>query len=536
MQTQQISLVSTYSLQDFMALHFSPSGFRGRIMVGSRKSDAQSLYQVACYPVPEMAGYLKKMKQVNQDYYITANSFSGVCRNMSSLFALHNIVIDIDCHGNLPETERSHAIHELLLHYYKYMEQPGTLCANSAVKTGRGLQLWWAIHPVSVKCAGAYRAVLEHLIGQINHMIRKSQILTRYFDSIDAAPSNNLAGYFRLPGSYNTKSRTFGSFEILHPEKLDVIALAESLKKQKERPCRFQKDADLGTLRLAKSRLKQLTSLRQMRMENGRAAKGEQRDLYLFILYNSMCRAMDEESLKKILRTFNQGFQTPLSDAELFRNLSTSRRKEGYAVSNAWMIEQLQVSREEQEKLCLYRAGDRRGTAREAERERKRREKQERNEKILQLYIDGEGNYEQIASMAGCSKETVGRVIRESGIRKTPEQKKALILQMHDDQGMEAGEIAELLGVSQRTVNKYLKTDDEIVKEEQKSREISRTGLHRGFICAAEKDKTEKEPEYRQNSMEKDVKTAHIYLFYRGKENRYWDIDRKIYRPPGEGS
>lgn len=49
------------------------------------------------------------------------------------------------------------------------------------------------------------------------------------------------------------------------------------------------------------------------------------------------------------------------------------------------------------------RAGDRRGTAREAERERKRREKQERNEKILQLYIDGEGNYEQIALMAGCS-------------------------------------------------------------------------------------------------------------------------------------
>ena len=31
------------------------------------------------------------------------------------------------------------------------------------------------------------------------------------------------------------------------------------------------------------------------------------------------------------------------------------------------------------------------------------REKQERNEKILQLYIDGEGNYEQIALMVGCS-------------------------------------------------------------------------------------------------------------------------------------
>ena len=51
-----------------MALHFSPSSFRGRIMVGSRKSDAQSLYQVACYPVPEMDGYLKKMKQVMETF------------------------------------------------------------------------------------------------------------------------------------------------------------------------------------------------------------------------------------------------------------------------------------------------------------------------------------------------------------------------------------------------------------------------------------------------------------------------------------
>ncbi len=59
--------------------------------------------------------------------------------------------------------------------------------------------------PVPVKCAGAYRAVLEHLIGQFNHMLFQNPVLTKYFVSIDAAPSNNLARYYRLPGSHSTE-------------------------------------------------------------------------------------------------------------------------------------------------------------------------------------------------------------------------------------------------------------------------------------------------------------------------------------------
>lgn len=530
LQIRQLSFINTYSLQDFMKLHFASSDFRGRIMVGSRKKDSQSVYQVACYPVSEMADHLQKMKFVNQDYYITSNTFSGVCRNMSSLFALHNIVIDIDCHAELSGNERSYAIHELIQQYYKYTEQPGILCANTIVKTGRGIQLWWAICPVSAKCAAAYRVILDHLITQINCLIKQNPMLSNYFESIDSAPSHNLAGYFRLPGSYNTKSRNHGTFEILHPEKLDVIALANKLQIKDKRKSQFRKTVDFEILRLAKNRHKQLTKLRQIRMESGRISKGEQRDLYIFALYNSMCKAFAEEPLKKILREFNKEFQVPLPDAELFQILSTSKKKDGYAISNAWIIDQLQITEEEQAEICMYPAGDRRGSIREQERAKKRQDKLDRNEKIIDLYTTGAGSYEDIASLVGCSKETVGRVLRKSGIKRTPEQTHALILRMHDDQGMEKEEIADLLGLSERTVDRYLKINEEIYEAEVNKEDISPSEPQKGVICIAKKNDELKKQDRGENKKEKDVKFANKYLFYRGKR----EYRHHIIHPPDE--
>lgn len=515
MQAQQIAFIQSHNLQDFMDLHYAPSNFHGRIMVGSRKKNAQSVYQVACYPVGDMSQHLKKMKLVNQDYYITANSFSGISRNISSLFALHNIVIDIDCHGEVTEIERSYAIHDLIQNYYKYTSQTGILCANTIVRTGRGVQLWWAINPVSSKWAESYRTVLAYLCSQVNEMIDQKQELKKYFGTIDSAPSSNLAGYFRLPGAYNTKSHTHGSFEILHSGKLDIISLAERIRKpRKTEHIHIRKNIDFETARLAKNRLHQLTRLRDLRCMSRQIAQGEQRDLYIFILFNSICKAYKGEGIRKILRTFNAGFRNPLADKELFRNLSTSEKKGGYAISNKWIIEQLQVTPEEQAEIGLYVTGDKRGSLREIERTKKRQEKLLRNEKIVELYMDGAGSYEEIASLVGCSKETVGRVIRKSGIKRTAEQTRDLIIKMHDDQGMEINEIAELLGVSQRTVTKYLYNSREIDRAAQKNRLEGRTEPLKGSICVIKKSNNSSE------TMEESVKNAYKYLLYRGEYSR----------------
>ena len=199
MKPQQITFVKFHTLQDFMALHFASSSFNGRIMIGSRKSGSRSVYQVAAYPVDSMAEFLQHMKQVNQDYYITANAFSGICRDYVSLFSLHNIVIDIDCHGDVSEADRSHVIHHILQKYRDYAYTADVDVPNTIVQTGRGLQMWWAIQPVSAKCEWAYRATADKLAAQTNRFLQTDPYTSKYISRIDAAPTNNLAGYFRLP-------------------------------------------------------------------------------------------------------------------------------------------------------------------------------------------------------------------------------------------------------------------------------------------------------------------------------------------------
>lgn len=500
MKPQQISFVKSHTLQDFMALHFASSSFNGRIMIGSRKSGSRSVYQVAAYPVDSMAEFLQHMKQVNQDYYITANAFSGICRDYVSLFSLHNIVIDIDCHGDVSEADRSHVIHHILQKYRDYAYTADVDVPNTIVQTGRGLQMWWAIQPVSAKCEWAYRATADKLAAQTNRFLQTDPYTSKYISRIDAAPTNNLAGYFRLPGSYNTRSHSYGSLEILHSNRLDIMAVVPMQNATKlKKPFRPNKPIDLDAARLAKNRLRQLSVLRDLRAMRSSGC-GEQRDLYLFILYNSMCNAYSEEKVTSQLREFNNSFRNPLPDREIFRNLTTAKKKSGYALSNQWIIEQLQITEEEQSFINLYPAGSGHGSVREQEREEKRRAKSVRNEKILELYSSGE-TYGDIAAAVGCSKETVGRVVRASGQAVRSDQRREKIYHLYTDQGMSENEIAEELGITVKTVKRYLSTYQGNEAEPQKGA-LKEDGIN--------------SLAYKNFQVEKDVKTASIYLLYWG--------------------
>lgn len=507
MRPQQISFVKFHTLQDFMALHFAPSSYNGRIMIGSRKGGNRSVYQVAAYPLDSVAEYLQRMKQVNQDYYITANAFSGICRDYASLFALHNIVIDIDCHGDISEAERSHVIHHILQKYRDYVEDVDA--PNTIVQTGRGLQLWWAIRPVSIKCEWAYRAAVDKLTAQTNRFLQTDPYTSKYISRIDAAPTNNLAGYFRLPGSYNTKSHSYGSLEILHYHRLDVMnAFSASVRKEArgKKIIRFNSPLDLNAARLAKNRIRQLSKLRNLRNNQGDIQCGEQRDLYLFILYNSICNAYSEDRITCLLKEFNSAFRNPLPDREIFRNLSTAKKKSGYAISNQWIIEQLQITEEEQKIINLYPAGDQRGSEREKEREEKRQAKKARNEKILELYVAGE-TYRDIAAAVGCSKETVGRVVRTSGYALLPDQRREKIYSLYIDRGMTENEIAEETGLTIKTVKKYLRTSTYQSEEENQCTNLE---PQNGASVVVEINKHLHE----KMLLEKDVKNAYIYLSY----------------------
>ena len=64
---------------------------------------------------------------------------------------LHNIVIDIDCHKyGISKKDRDNEIEKCEVYLRELFDNSLELPSpNTIVKTGRGLQLWWAIKPLS---------------------------------------------------------------------------------------------------------------------------------------------------------------------------------------------------------------------------------------------------------------------------------------------------------------------------------------------------------------------------------------------------
>ena len=92
----------------------------------------------------------------HMDYYIVANSFkSPKFRRAVNVHSLTNIVVDIDVHharGGIKGC-RDVIMQRLdALLYLIFVKKPiGLPCPNTVVHTGRGIQLWWTIKPLSAK-------------------------------------------------------------------------------------------------------------------------------------------------------------------------------------------------------------------------------------------------------------------------------------------------------------------------------------------------------------------------------------------------
>lgn len=158
------------------------------------------------------------------NYYLSSNNVTGVDRKMDDIFGLCNIVIDIDNHDNNPDVIRhlSLGVQNLLWRAKRDLWDAGVCPApNSVVRTGRGVQMWWAIKP----CYGGkdgkdmvsfYEEARSRIIAHVKAMMAQYEpddsdinpIDTEFCGlRVDDAPSTNTVGYFRLPLTYNTTAK-----------------------------------------------------------------------------------------------------------------------------------------------------------------------------------------------------------------------------------------------------------------------------------------------------------------------------------------
>ena len=410
------------AVSQWLDIHFGDKSFNGRVFIGHRKRGG-GIYTMAVRPLADLRQYVMLIHASQRlDYYITANSVSGTSRNLSGLFGLQNIVIDVDCHES--DMDVNGRVQAFLWRANRDLWEDGELPRpNSIVRTGRGVQLWWALKPCHASCRNHYNSVKTGIMDRISLMLAEYSEELNGLD-IDRGASSNAVGYFRMPCTFNTAAKKYGSLQILHAERYDLQSLAHitplpnaEQAKPAEKAVPMQK-CDLVVLHNAHStgakRVMQLIKLRNLRNNDVGA---ETRNNLCFSVYNALRMSHDHDDAMERLRAYNNGFKQPMTEKEIEHTICSARDKEGYKYTNAKLIEFLEITQEEQDAIGLhpftgqYRPWNhaKPNATRDAVRKARR---EDRDGKIISMHQEGISQAET-ARMLGISRNTVARVLRD---------------------------------------------------------------------------------------------------------------------------
>ena len=352
------------SISEWLDVHFGDQSFNGRVFIGHRKNGG-GVYTMSARSLSELSQYVMMIHASQRlDYYITANTVSGTSRTMDGLFGLQNIVIDVDCHTAGRNTAA--LVQAFLWRAERDLWSGGDVPRpNSVVKSGRGVQLWWALQPCHASCVFYYNQIKTGLMDHIENL------LSEYAEeldglAVDRTASSNAVGYYRLPCTYNTAAKSYGTLQVLHKERYDTQELAGYIQPlpRPKTPVRASvghlegipmQSGDLIVLHNAHStganRVMQLIKLRNLR-DNEIGA--ETRNNLCFAVYNALRMSFDHEEAMRRLHAYNRGFKEPMTEAELEATVCSAARKGGYKYTNAKLIELLSVTPEEQDAIGLH--------------------------------------------------------------------------------------------------------------------------------------------------------------------------------------
>lgn len=367
----------------------------------------------------------------HMDYYIVANSFkSPKFRRAVNVHSLTNIVVDIDVHHARGDIKgcRDVIMQRLdALLYLIFVKKPiGLPCPNTVVHTGRGIQLWWTIKPLSAKkLKYIYKGIQEYLFTALEKEINSADPELKEYVLLDISASKKMSGLFRLPGTWNTRSKTYGDFWILHDNKLDAAKLYFALHPATGKPyIKYKKKKKQGNPVFRKNNYgnhidNMIRSLIELRRSAGEMEDGY-RDLYCLIVLSAYLSndTPEDEAWNRVV-ALNNSFKNPLPEKELRSYMSTAMRKK-YRYRNETIIGYLGIDDEEQKALGFYPANVHCYEERQKARERgqkRRKMKEKRDIKIIELFAKGVLQ-EKIAELVGCAQSTVSKILKAAGITK----------------------------------------------------------------------------------------------------------------------
>lgn len=339
--------------QRHVLFHHDPQNTDGYITIARKDSQTGRFLQYYYRPA-ELADHLTEI--MGEDVFFSQNTFYRKARRIETIRQLRSLYVDLDFY--IFNYDPEWILGKLEYEFYRQsIPEP-----NLIIFSGQGAVLIWMIDPVPYKALPLWQAVQNYLINQLKPLGGDPK-------------ASDAARVFRLAGSVSSKNGNEVHVQYRHDYRYTLRDIQHDYlpeltpKKDKPKPGRKKKVVHLFNIySLHAARLQDLATLVDLR-------HGEMdgyREITLFLYrYWSCCFTGDAtEALQQTLE-FNGSFTHPLTQKEARKATESAQKawraksdKEanerakamgypgaGYRVSNAKLIDWLDITPEEQTHL-----------------------------------------------------------------------------------------------------------------------------------------------------------------------------------------
>lgn len=340
----------------------------------------------------------------NGNTYVTVNSFSGVKRKNSNLFAINGIFIDIDGHNLKPDEIVQAKINTVSVINDAIKE--GRLCNYTAMTdSGRGIGLLF-LYDRSIAAHGNTERQIKFHKSLYNKMIKLIEKLLNEYNGVMLSVDKGVKDAARLcglPGTYNYNARAYRrNIKINSDARYSLSQIAdicgfEPTKKQKKKVNKDMRNVE----GLGQSRADKLRRLQASRKD----WQGYHHQL-CFIYYNTVKLYMDESEAAAALEEFNWSFADYGIDRAEIRGIIRSSKGNGaaYCFTNAYIMNSLNLNEREAAEFKFETA-----ESRELKKIETLKKKLARDKMVVHAILSCE-TYNEVVCLTGVALRTVKRI------------------------------------------------------------------------------------------------------------------------------
>lgn len=385
--------------------------YKGLVTIARRPKGTSTMETVASVPAEQVGEWLSQMHiSADADYYLTKAQFKAAQTwDTGELFALNAIWVDIDAHEETPGFAEMERMRSLLIHALP--ELAGIPVPNIIIYSGRGLHLVWLIEQCAAELAFMHRSV-SHYYGEAIQDLLAGLKFTKYY-SVDTGYCANIAGLTRIPGTFNTHSSTYCTYEIIHRWRILLTEQYDTAEYRSgkgavisKRCCQFAPSAVHAA---GLQRVNALLKLLELRTN----WEGY-RDYFLLILFSAyqMAGYSNDDSLRLTLEA-NTELEPSLSEREV-RSLLLTAMKKHYKMGNTYIIDILGLTADEQAAIGISAmpTGAKKRGKNQARDARTAAKLKVENRRIMRMHILG-NSIASIAKIVGRCYNTIKKRIDE---------------------------------------------------------------------------------------------------------------------------